>query len=141
MACLNYESAQRRLPYGSTWKIGKKLDVSQIEMTSNLNNLHENWVINILPMVEGRTLYQQLDLTKPISGNTSPNNIKVRAIPLPYMLCPSDTYNNVPFDGATYRVGRQLTVDPKAETFVGDKEADALLTREYRKPFVVPEKV
>ena len=37
-----------------------------------------------------------------------------------------------------YRVGRKLKVDPKTETFVGDKEADALLTRHYRKGFVVP---
>jgi len=37
------------------------------------------------------------------------------------------------------RVGRTLSFDPKNEKFVGDAEADKLLTREYRKPFVVPE--
>ena len=37
-------------------------------------------------------------------------------------------------------LGKRLTVDPANETF-GDKEADALLTREYRKGFVVPDKV
>ena len=41
----------------------------------------------------------------------------------------------------SYRVGRALTLDPKTETFVGDKEADKLLTREYRKPFEIPSKV
>ena len=41
----------------------------------------------------------------------------------------------------SYRVGRALTFDPKTETFVGDKEADKLLTREYRKPFEIPSKV
>ena len=40
-----------------------------------------------------------------------------------------------------YRVGRKLKFDPKTETFVGDKEADAMLTREYRKGFEVPAKV
>ena len=40
-----------------------------------------------------------------------------------------------------YRLGRQLKFDPATETFVGDSEADAMLTREYRKPFVVPEQV
>lgn len=38
------------------------------------------------------------------------------------------------------RVGRTLTLDPVTESFIGDKEADALRTRpEYRKPWVLPE--
>lgn len=41
----------------------------------------------------------------------------------------------------TYTLGRELQLDPKQEKFIGDTEANALLTREYRKPFVVPEKV
>jgi len=40
-----------------------------------------------------------------------------------------------------YRLGRKLHVNPSTESFVGDSEADALLTREYRAPFVVPSKV
>jgi predicted dehydrogenase len=40
----------------------------------------------------------------------------------------------------SYRVGRALAFDGKAETIVGDEEAGSLLTRPYRKPFVVPEK-
>jgi predicted dehydrogenase len=38
----------------------------------------------------------------------------------------------------SYRVGRTLTFDGVKEKFVGDAEADALLTRRYRAPFVVP---
>jgi predicted dehydrogenase len=41
----------------------------------------------------------------------------------------------------SYRLGRRLKFDPATETFVGDSEADALLTRNYRKPYIVPEKV
>jgi len=41
----------------------------------------------------------------------------------------------------SYRLGRQLEFDPSKEKFVGDAEADAMLTRQYRAPFVVPEKV
>jgi predicted dehydrogenase len=41
----------------------------------------------------------------------------------------------------SYRVGRALTFDANSETFVGDKDADKLLTREYRKPYEIPAKV
>ena len=41
----------------------------------------------------------------------------------------------------SYRVKRRLEFDPAAEKFVNDAEADKLLTREHRPPFVVPEKV
>lgn len=39
------------------------------------------------------------------------------------------------------RLGRQLKFDPASETFVDDSAADALLTRDYRSPYVVPEVV
>jgi predicted dehydrogenase len=41
----------------------------------------------------------------------------------------------------SYRVGRTIHFDPKTMTIQGDSEASKLMTREYRKPFVVPEKV
>jgi predicted dehydrogenase len=44
-------------------------------------------------------------------------------------------------DGLTYQLGRTLTFDPKTEKFVKDPQADQLLTREYRAPFAVAEKV
>ena len=40
-----------------------------------------------------------------------------------------------------YRLGRQLTFNPKAEKFINDPEADKMLTRNYRAPYVVPDKV
>jgi hypothetical protein len=40
-----------------------------------------------------------------------------------------------------YKLGRRLTINPTSESFVNDPEADAMLTREYRVPFVVPAKV
>jgi predicted dehydrogenase len=39
-----------------------------------------------------------------------------------------------------YQVGRTLEFDGQAEKFKNDREADALLTREYRAPYVVPDK-
>ncbi len=38
----------------------------------------------------------------------------------------------------SYRVGRRLTFDGATERFVNDREADQLLTREYRKGFELP---
>jgi hypothetical protein len=42
---------------------------------------------------------------------------------------------------ASYRTGRKLAVDAQAMKFLGDAEANGLLTRVYRAPYVVPEKV
>jgi len=41
----------------------------------------------------------------------------------------------------SYKAGRQLTFDGTSEKFVKDKAADKLLTRVYRKPYVVPVEV
>ncbi len=49
--------------------------------------------------------------------------------------------NKVALDGLTYRLGKKLLIDAEAETFTNDAKANALLTREYRKPFVVPAKI
>jgi hypothetical protein len=37
-----------------------------------------------------------------------------------------------------HRLGRIVRFDPKTETFPGDREATALLTKEYRKPWGLP---
>ena len=41
----------------------------------------------------------------------------------------------------SYRTGRRLTFNSYTEKFAGDDEANAYLTRDYRHPYVVPEKV
>jgi predicted dehydrogenase len=41
----------------------------------------------------------------------------------------------------SYRLHRPLTFDAKTERFVGDLEADRLLCREYRKPYLVSDSV
>ncbi|NQU20713.1 MAG: gfo/Idh/MocA family oxidoreductase, partial [Candidatus Nealsonbacteria bacterium] len=40
-----------------------------------------------------------------------------------------------------YRLGPKLTFDPKTEQFTGNPRASLMLTRPYRKPFVVPKDV
>ena len=44
-------------------------------------------------------------------------------------------------EGSTYRIGRRLAFDAAADRFIDDAEANKLLTRQYRHPFVVPEEV
>ncbi|MBI3854675.1 MAG: Gfo/Idh/MocA family oxidoreductase [Planctomycetes bacterium] len=48
--------------------------------------------------------------------------------------------NNVPLE-TNFVMGREIKFDSKTETVTGDAEASKLLTREYRKPYVVPENV
>ncbi|MCC6798035.1 MAG: Gfo/Idh/MocA family oxidoreductase [Candidatus Hydrogenedentes bacterium] len=45
------------------------------------------------------------------------------------------------YANASYRVGRKLTIDAATETFVNDDEANALLKREGRDPYKMPEVV
>ena len=44
-------------------------------------------------------------------------------------------------EDSTYRLGRTLNFDAKTEKCIGDDEANKLLTRAYRAPYVVPEQV
>ena len=41
----------------------------------------------------------------------------------------------------SYRTGRKLTFDTETEKFVNDQEADSYLTRDYRDPYVMSEKI
>jgi len=48
--------------------------------------------------------------------------------------------NNVDLKKTPATLGAVLKMDPKTERFMGNPEADQMLTREYRQPFVVPAK-
>ncbi len=48
--------------------------------------------------------------------------------------------NSLKLAGLQLRVGRMLRIDPKGETCNGDQQANRLLTRENRAPFVVNER-
>jgi hypothetical protein len=49
--------------------------------------------------------------------------------------------NKVDLTATKATLGVFLKMDPKTEKFIGNEKANELLTREYRKPFIVPEKV
>jgi hypothetical protein len=47
----------------------------------------------------------------------------------------------VKLEETKYQLGRKLIVDAGAERVAGDAEANSLLTRQYRKPFAVPDRI
>jgi len=49
--------------------------------------------------------------------------------------------NNVDLKKTPATLGAVLKMDPQTERFIGNRKANKLLTRDYRKPFVVPAKV
>ncbi len=51
------------------------------------------------------------------------------------------TGHNLKLDTLTCRVGRKLEIDLQGEAILRDAEANRLLTRDYRQPFVVPDRV
>jgi hypothetical protein len=40
-----------------------------------------------------------------------------------------------------YRLGRKVQFDPVEQRFLGDSQADRMRTRDYRRPYIVPENV
>jgi predicted dehydrogenase len=49
--------------------------------------------------------------------------------------------NGLKLEEMKYMLGRKLEVDAQNETIVGDDAANQMLSRQYRKPFVVPDKL
>ena len=49
--------------------------------------------------------------------------------------------NQVDLNKSPATLGQVLNMDPKTEEFLNNADANRLLTREYRAPFVVPAEV
>jgi hypothetical protein len=49
--------------------------------------------------------------------------------------------NNVDIEQSKVTLGVPLKMNPKTEKFIGNADANALLTRNYRAPYIVPDKV
>jgi prepilin-type N-terminal cleavage/methylation domain-containing protein/prepilin-type processing-associated H-X9-DG protein len=104
LALNSYHTAFKIFPPSSVWRVDNRLSVQNIESTTNIQ-LYENWVILILPQLENQNLRNMFNLTQPINTTSTTansdgtNNSAARAISLGVMLCPSDPYNQKPFDG------------------------------------------
>ena len=104
LALNNFQSAKRKFPPSSVWKRNGKLDLTNVGLEDN-SELAENWVILILPQLGQQSLRANFDLTKPIPDAA---NSKPRTIPLAIMLCPSDAFNQMPFNGKASALTRNL---------------------------------
>ena len=85
LGVLNYESSNEELPAAWTYPDRQRPhDTRQGGI---------NWVIALLPFVEGSTVYDAFDQTRPISDSV---NEQARGTRLPVMMCPSDPLNQDP---------------------------------------------
>jgi prepilin-type N-terminal cleavage/methylation domain-containing protein len=83
LAVQHYESAREVLPPGV------------LDPTSPVQSVaagqHHGWIVQILPYLEQRNAFEQVDFAGSIYG---PTNAAVRAAPIPSLRCPSDPTNN-----------------------------------------------
>jgi prepilin-type N-terminal cleavage/methylation domain-containing protein/prepilin-type processing-associated H-X9-DG protein len=106
LALSNYHTNFGKFPPSSVWRNGSSaFDPSQCE-TPNNGNIYENWVILILPQLEGTNLFQQFNLAYPTTDSSHTNaqgttNSTAVGTNLSVMLCPTDTFNRTPFNAST----------------------------------------
>jgi prepilin-type processing-associated H-X9-DG protein len=106
VALTNFHAAKGKFPFSSTWFVNGKLDVSQIDNPST-GGVWKNWVIDILPYFEGKTVQLSFEFSQPINNKA---NRLPRGVVMSVLLCPTDSYNSVLFNGA----------GSSATTFLGD---------------------
>jgi type II secretory pathway pseudopilin PulG len=99
LAVLTYESARKTTPQGMTFPKQFEPSIGQLQV------FNANWIINILPYMEQQSLYQSFDFKQRININTTPlasnRNYNARGAQLAVLLCPSDSFNSVLYQGAT----------------------------------------
>lgn len=98
---------------------------------------------------ENREISQSMKATEPRIWDTAPHMVNfidcVRTRTLDNLRAPIEdghlSASLCHLANISYRVGRKLEFDPRRENFGADYEANQLLSRDYRAPFVVPEAV
>lgn len=93
LACLNHESAQKRLPAGFT-------SIEPTAPNTSVDSFH-TWASYILPYLEQASVFGQIDFTIPayrpweLAGATRPANAPWTYTQLDVYLCPSDQSRNI----------------------------------------------
>lgn len=111
LALHNYHDAHRVIPPAVIWGggPGEPLGMGQLSVgpidrvaigespANEPDRVYANWAIMLLPHLEQADLYEKFDLSKPIDDET---NKKARTTNLAVMKCPTDSYNDEPFERA-----------------------------------------
>jgi len=105
LALHNYHDAHDLLPPASIWSgrgepYGSRIvplgAVDRVALgIAELDRLHANWLILLLPQLDQAAAYNALDLNLPIEHS---RNANVRSMNLASFRCPSDALNGVPYD-------------------------------------------
>ena len=93
LAVLNYESAHGVLPPASQWDAA---DMPALPFHA-AGAFRINWVGLVLPFLDQQPLYDSVNKSAYVSD---PTNTAYRGTRLAVMLCPSDAYNQTPFNGS-----------------------------------------
>jgi prepilin-type N-terminal cleavage/methylation domain-containing protein len=108
LALLNYESSKKDFPVGMSFDAV----LYRTKVQNQLKEYGPNWVIYTLPFLEQQALYSAFNLKLPINNDgvgvnpTDTRNRTARGTPIQVLLCPSDTYNQVPYEGKiTFHAG------------------------------------
>ncbi len=108
LAMHTYESAYQVLPPAMNWSGQGEpygaglLPIGTIDRVAlgyspsgEVDRLHANWVMMLLPQLEQPALYESFDFDLPVDADI---NRGPRSTNLPVMLCPSDPYSSIPYD-------------------------------------------
>jgi prepilin-type N-terminal cleavage/methylation domain-containing protein/prepilin-type processing-associated H-X9-DG protein len=94
LAVLNYESSRKELPNGMTF------DPAINNPVHTMSKFGPNWIIDILPNLEDQAIADRFDKSVGINEPGANNrNIDARGTTIPVLLCPSDPFNQVKYQG------------------------------------------
>jgi hypothetical protein len=109
IAVLTYESSNKILPDGMTFVDADGKGTPDLGgNVETLSKYGPNWIIKILPQLEEQALYDKFERTTgvgtaawtPINDPGAGNrNIEARGTEIPVLLCPSDGFNKVKYQG------------------------------------------
>jgi prepilin-type N-terminal cleavage/methylation domain-containing protein/prepilin-type processing-associated H-X9-DG protein len=101
LAVLNYESNNKTFPMGTVFpNLPSNGIVAGIQSNYEFG---ESWVVSVLPYMENQALFDAFIFKHPTTGAPvamrDDLNLDERGTELPTMLCPSDSYNQVKYNG------------------------------------------